>query len=271
MGNALVTFFLALDKPYTWQVCLQIVPTWRDGLTLKLTDQLFVQTGQQIELSGHPPTLGQPVLQIACWGTVAMDHPISLLPLGQKIMILLVGLTSQSRAGLKERGFLTSELESLFQRFEDMLVFLRDVSVKELNNETLTQQEYDQIMVFGGQLELLTISIAGGEILSETDKDMAVIADVHTAGGDCLEEGVGHAAEIYVVVPIEGKLYLTRGAMFTYYEFEHPVSDRLTDEKWQKMLSDKTAPSMPDWTKSFMLPETEKVDIRREGYYSTGC
>ena len=43
-----------------------------------------------------------------------------------------------------------------------------------------------------------------------------------------LEVGVGNAAEIYVVVPIEGKLYLTRGAVFDYFEFIG--NERLTDE-----------------------------------------
>ncbi len=54
------------------------------------------------------------------------------------------------------------------------------------------------------------------EITSETDKNMAVIADVHTVfPSSYLEEGVGPASEIFVVVPIGGKLYLTRGAIFS--------------------------------------------------------
>ena len=32
------------------------------------------------------------------------------------------------------------------------------------------------------------------------------------------------------IVPVEGKLVLTRGAVFSYYEFIHPAADRLTDE-----------------------------------------
>lgn len=119
--------------------------------------------------------------------------------------------------------------------------------------------------MYGGILEDLTSSFAGDgmhwfEITSEIDKNMAVIADFHTIApnkyseGGYMESGVGSAYEIYVVVPmvvpIGRKLYLTRGAVFSYNEF---ISDeRLTDEKWQKMIREDRAPDMPEWTNSFI-------------------
>jgi hypothetical protein len=82
---------------------------------------------------------------------------------------------------------------------------------------------------------------------------MAVVADVHTDAntGQVLEEGVGHPSHLFVLVPVEGKMTLCRGAAFTYYEFKWPMSDRLTDEAWQAKLKDRTAPQLPSWTKSF--------------------
>ncbi|HDM90664.1 MAG TPA: DUF3160 domain-containing protein, partial [candidate division WOR-3 bacterium] len=62
----------------------------------------------------------------------------------------------------------------------------------------------------------------------------------------------GHANTIYVVVPIGDKLYLTRGAVFSYYEFKYPVSHRLTDEAWQEMIERWRAPDPPPWTASFL-------------------
>ena len=69
-----------------------------------------------------------------------------------------------------------------------------------------------------------------------------MVADVHTGEGQCLEEGVGHANEIYVVVPIEGKLYLTTGGGLLLLRVPQPSSDRLTDEAWQTMLKQEEAP-----------------------------
>ena len=65
---------------------------------------------------------------------------------------------------------------------------------------------------------------------------MGLVADVHTSGSEVLEEAVGNAAELWVVVPIKGKLQLTRGAIFSYYEFKHPSNHRLTDEAWQAQI-----------------------------------
>jgi hypothetical protein len=175
----------------------------------------------------------------------------------------LLGLTRQSREGLMARNLLLDQLKDKFEQFEELLVTLKTISEKELRGQRLTDEEYDQIRHIGGTLEYLTLSVMTGnpdtwEMVNETDKDMAVVADVHTGGARVLEEGVGHANEILVVVPVEGKLVLTRGAVFSYYEFEHPAADRLTDEKWQRMLNAGKTPPPPVWTKSFLLTGRKK-------------
>jgi hypothetical protein len=72
------------------------------------------------------------------------------------------------------------------------------------------------------------------------------------------------------VVPIQGILYLTRGAAYTQYEFEWPASDRLTDEKWQKMLKSGKEPGFADWTRSFLVPTKKKPVPEFENYFG-GC
>ncbi len=166
----------------------------------------------------------------------------------------LLWLTRYSRENLQAREMLSEDMKNSMERFEGLLQFLIDCSVKELRNEELTREEYDRIQFYGGELESLTSSctdegVRWFEITSEADKNMAVIADVHTSEDYYLEEGVGTASEIFAVVPIGGKLYLTRGAVFSYYEF---ISDtRLTDEEWQKALKEKKQPALPVWTESF--------------------
>lgn len=173
----------------------------------------------------------------------------------------LLWLTKFSRENLKQRGLTIESIDMKMDRFEWILEFLIECSLKQLNNEILTIDEYERIQMYGGILEDLTSSFAGDgmrwfEITSETDKNMAVIADFHTIApnqyseGGYMESGVGPAYEIYVVVPIGGKLYLTRGAVFSYNEFIS--NERLTDEKWQKMIQEDRAPDMPEWTNSFI-------------------
>lgn len=190
----------------------------------------------------------------------------------------LLSLTKQSRIGLESRKLLPEKLKQKFEEFEDLMTFLKKVSEKELRGEKLTRDEYLEIRYLGGKLEYMTVSVVGEgagatwELLSETEKDMAVIADVHTGGDKALEEGVGRALELYVIVPIEGKLVLTRGAAFSYYEFKHPVSDRLTDEKWQALLKAGKAPPPPVWTKSFVVPgPARKISAQELEGYNSGC
>jgi hypothetical protein len=102
---------------------------------------------------------------------------------------------------------------------------------------------------------------------------MALVADVHSSDADCLEEAVGHAFVIHAIVPIEGKLYLTRGATFSYYEFRHPLSDRLTDEQWQQMVKSGKLPKRPEFTRSFSVTNERTLPGKAEEFsvMSTGC
>lgn len=192
-------------------------------------------------------------------------------------------LLRQLRDGLNSRKLLADEdLQSKFDDFLSSLKFLQDVSVKELTNVPLNRQEFDTIEYFGDTLAHLNLfmqtSGENSEITSSADQDMAVVADVHTGpiGTEsyALEEGVGHANEIFVVYPMNGKLLLGRGAVFSYYEFTVPVANRLTDEEWQKKLDSPDKPKPPKWTSSFRSSVTfkGKRDVEEGGKpaFSTG-
>lgn len=181
----------------------------------------------------------------------------------------LLWLTRYSRVNLTARGILPEDLQTRMEAFEELLDFLTACSIKELNNEALSEEEYDELLAYGATLEYLTSSMAEDgvrwfEITSETDKNMAVVADVHTSSGGYLEEGVGPAAEIFVIVPIEGRLYLTRGAVFDHYEFVS--SARLTDEAWQQMLREGKQPSQPEWTRSFKSGVKSEIPLPEDPY-----
>ena len=171
-------------------------------------------------------------------------------------------LTEYSRVNLVKNELITERLKGRMMDFEEMLTVLKNISVKELANEKLTEEEYYQIRMFGGTLERLTIATVEGthrwyEITNEAEKNMAMVADVHTTSGSYLHEAVGYANEIYVIVPIEGELHLTRGAVFSHYEFTD--IERLNDEQWREKLKNGQEPPLADWTESFMADEKEEV------------
>ncbi|MCK4639732.1 MAG: DUF3160 domain-containing protein, partial [Candidatus Marinimicrobia bacterium] len=168
----------------------------------------------------------------------------------------LASLANLMRIGLSRKGLLLSEFDTKLINFESLLLGLKGIAEKELTNQELLLEEYDLIWTIGERLEnLLTFSEdLSGSITDETDEGMAIIADVHTDSNteSVLEEGVGYPFEVYVAVKVANEIVLTRGAGFSYYEFKHPMSDRLTDEAWQKMLTSENPPEIPQWTETFI-------------------
>lgn len=167
----------------------------------------------------------------------------------------LAALTRQILDGLDDRELLNDELRGKLMGMEDLLLTLKTISEKELRGESLSEVESLFIREIGDRLEeLTTLSLAmKGELASESDERMAIIADVHTDpnSGQVLEEGVGDAFSIYVIVQVNGERTLALGGLFSYYEFKHPLADRLTDEAWQAMTP---RPAQPDWTTTFIVP-----------------
>lgn len=172
----------------------------------------------------------------------------------------LIALCKQSRVELQKRKLIGATAVEKFSDFEELLSFLASVSRKELAGTKLTRKEHERIRYIEGELGDLTESMlkyAGNyQALTEDDLNMALIADVHTGGMRALEEAVGKADDLIAIVPIEGKLYMARGSAFSYYEFTVPISERLTDEAWKKMLEEGKAPPRPFWTKSYFTTKT---------------
>lgn len=142
------------------------------------------------------------------------------------------------------------------KEFEELLDKLKIISEKEISNTPLDNEEYELIWNIGSKLTSLKEfpSQILEKITSDTDEKMEIVADVHTdvSTGQVLEEGVGSPFNIYVIIDSARGVRICRGAVFSYYEFKHPMEDRLTDEKWQKMGENNERPNQPDWVKSFV-------------------
>ena len=178
-------------------------------------------------------------------------------------------------AELSRRGLLTERLEQVGSRMQETFGFLERIGRKEIEGRKLSAEEYETIRLFGSELERLTIQVLSDRAsawaeVTGPDRSVAVIADVYTYDQETMEEAVGLADEIYALVEIDGYLYITRGAVFSYYEFYQPKTNRLTDEQWQEMLRKNKAPARPRWTKEFMVDQPPgKPSERYE--YSSGC
>jgi hypothetical protein len=171
-----------------------------------------------------------------------------------RVYARLASLCKMMIDGLESRSLLSDLIGSKLQQLYDLLIKLQTMAVKELENTALTDHEYRTIDGIGKTLGSIVAMPTEGEFVSDADDDMAVIADVHTDpnSGTVLEEAVGRPMVVFVAVQIEGQVVLTRGGIFSYYEFTWPMDDRLTDEAWQDMLTEGEAPPLPTWTASFV-------------------
>ena len=182
----------------------------------------------------------------------------------------------------------TEKAKAVYERIKEMAEFCRDISKKELNGGKITDEEYNQIEIIGSTVENISLELVsednemlqGWSDVVSTDKKVAVVADVFTASGEnvaidnkcVLYEGVGPAYEIYVVVEIDGLLYLTRGAVLSYREFTRLLSDpRMTDEEWQEELKKSPTGGTPSWMNEIIAPVKGMSADDEETFYSSGC
>ncbi len=160
----------------------------------------------------------------------------------------LLALTKMTNQGLDEMGVLDSGSKSRLTELEIVLSRLQTISEKELENEELTEEDYEFIKNFGGQLEGVIADV------DDKAKKTTVVADVHTDGNTeaVLEEGVGYVDMVVVAYKLpDGRVLIGAGPVMTYYEFKQPMSDRLTDEKWREMLEE-NPPERPEWASSYI-------------------
>lgn len=172
----------------------------------------------------------------------------------------LASLTQMTADGLESRGLLNENDKESLERMEELALKLKVIAEKELVNQPLTDEEYDLIRGFGGDLEHFWLEALRDEGVDHrsavAQNPASLIADVATnPAGEVLEEGTGYVSEIYAVVPVDGKLRIAKGGVYSYYEFPWPAQDRLTDQKWRSMLDEGQAPEQSAWVKSYAVPQ----------------
>ncbi|MDE7204013.1 MAG: DUF3160 domain-containing protein [Lachnospiraceae bacterium] len=176
-------------------------------------------------------------------------------------------LSSQTAEGLKKYGMLTATDEENLSRLCGIAEQLLAISNKELQDEVLTDEEYELIRSYGGNIEHFWYETAkdmfGDEYFATPEYPAAIVADIATDPdkGLVLEVATGNPSELYVVVRVDGKIKVARGSVYSFYQFPWPSNDRLTDTKWRQMMGiqsdengnynyDKPV-QRPDWTASY--------------------
>jgi len=160
----------------------------------------------------------------------------------------MLALTKMAHNGLAEMEVLDEQSDRDFTILERTLEKLLEISIKELENEELTDQEYKFIRNFGQNIAPML------ENVDRKSQTSILVADVYTdMGGRALEEGTGKLDLIVVAYKQpDGRIVLGAGPVMSYYEFWQPSGERLTDEEWEDML-ETNPPERPEWVESFKV------------------
>ena len=164
----------------------------------------------------------------------------------------LSAITGLMRRGLEARGLLTEEQTSLLDDTTSLFDFFARIARDELAGTPISEDDNRALRYIGDRLEEMWLRTAErtgppGNVLPN-DADDAVIADIARGADEVLEIGTGRFDPILVLVPDnQGKFEVALGAVYSYYEFTQPVSNRLTDEAWRAMLNNRKAPDRPSW------------------------
>lgn len=146
---------------------------------------------------------------------------------------------------LRKLDMINEEQLTLGQDIKEKGIFLLNICEKELARIPLTNSDFSELTWMGGTIEQLTFRTIHTDHLPEREKQIALTTDVYSYQTLVLQEAVGLADEIYVIAEINGYPYITKGAVFSYYEFTSPI--RLTDEDWQRKLPTGQGFERPKW------------------------
>jgi len=147
-------------------------------------------------------------------------------------------------------------------------VFLKalDVATAESQDKPLDPKDIAWIPTIPAELARVVLVHAGeGDVMDRDQLKMALIADVYTNVElhKVLETGVGIPYRIYVALNDgQGGKRIAVGYTFSYYEFGHPISDRMTDNAWKGIVYDRSSNMdgyQPFWTKGILLPPEERT------------
>ena len=108
----------------------------------------------------------------------------------------------------------------------------------------------------------------------------ALVTDIATdPNGRVLQIATGRPSVIYVIVPVDGTLRLATGTVFDFYQFEQPLSDRMTDTEWRQRIGVwmseegtynwKAVVEKPWWTASYRVwsrTAITRTDEKRRGW-----
>jgi hypothetical protein len=211
------------------------------------TDGRIKEMGQ----IGSPPASEQ-VDAVPPWGYVE-PQPQVYGHLAATIQMLIDDL---------ERGLmLPVDEKNLLAEWQTWLVLFQDVARRELTGQTMTNLEYQRLTDYATDIVQLTETALDDLEPGDDWPEYAIagVTQLASSQESLLLEAVGWVDEIYVVVQRGQQRFLTRGGVYSHYEFEWPIQTPLGNALWIEMLVQDQVPPRPEWMAEFVVAQEGDV------------
>jgi hypothetical protein len=206
---------------------------------------------------------------------VLCEYPEGYVEPYPEFFARLALLTDEAEKRLGQTGTKNTGYAEFFDNFSRTMRYLERLARKELDAKPFTAEE-------SGFLKK-TIDDRGGGCGPPTydgwyarlyfagspEKWKPTVSDVHTdpTSGAVLQEGVGSANFFVAAIDNQNNRATYVGPIYSYYEFTHPASDRMTDETWRKLIEKRALPERPAWWRAaFPAPAKERRWVGSPSY-----
>jgi len=161
--------------------------------------------------------------------------------------------------GLGQQNFTSGQapngsamVREAFFRLAILSAQMADMANKHLWGIPLTDEEQIFLKYHFGEA-LWYVRYASELALADPPTMAAIVTDVasNPDAGTALQVGTGYVDYIYVITDSPQGPQLTRGSVYSYYEFVNDIDQRLTDEEWRTMVQAGDLPSRPAWISAF--------------------
>ena len=163
----------------------------------------------------------------------------------------------------EDAGDQASELDATLTELEHLAAHLQqigDIAAQELAGEPLDEEDYRIIQNSLSAQNELSQTGSKQATTSQSPGELPVITAVASNSKRTLEAGTGFIDRIYVIVPLDGKLHIAQGGVFSYYEFSQPRDEPVADAAWRRLLLSDSPPKLPEWSAYYLLPGGNPLD-----------
>ena len=151
-------------------------------------------------------------------------------------------LLSNTQEFLSDRNMFSSTTAKNLKNLKVIIQFLLEISKKELNGIPISDEEFQQLNTIPARCHTLALQLINPKLNVEKfhlSNDMTFASNIYRNGKDKNTiAGISSPNYLMVLAEINGKIYITRGAVYSYFELPNYSRKSITTKTWKKHISE---------------------------------